>query len=96
MTLTREQAFLVAGVFIGVVLAFCLSPMSPLAKQAAVGTGWEGTTWSPQQPRVGHYAQGGLYHPAVCGEGRTNLLRHGWDWIATPPSEVTVPGVTDA
>lgn len=96
MTLTKEQSFLIAGVFLGAVAVVMLSPMSPLTRKAAVTGGWEGTTWSPAQPRVPYYGRGGLYHPPVCGEGRTGLLRHGWGWIADPPSELTGPGVADA
>jgi hypothetical protein len=78
-------------------VALLLAPKSPLASQAnAVSSGWTGTTWSPYTPRKPHYARGGLYHPAVCGEGRTALLAHGWGWIADPPSEQTGPGPSDA
>lgn len=96
MTLTREQGLALGFAAVAVLLGFIMSPWSPLTQKAAVGAGWEGTTWSPQQPRVGHYARGGLYHPATCGEGRTGLLMHGWGWIADPPSERTLPGVADA
>jgi hypothetical protein len=73
-----------------------LAPSSPLAQQAnAVAAGWQGTTWSPQKPRKAYYCRGGLFHPAVAGEGRTGLMAHGWGWIADPPSERTGPGVAD-
>jgi hypothetical protein len=73
-----------------------LAPGSPLAQQAnAVASGWQGTTWSPQRPRIAYYCRGGLLHPKVAGEGRTGLLRHGWGWISDPPSEQMGPGVSD-
>ena len=90
---TDAQLWLLAAgaAAIGVLM---LAPASPLAKSAnAVAAGWQGTTWSPQKPRVPYYCRGGLLHPAVAGEGRTGLVTHGWDWIADPPSELTGPGV---
>lgn len=93
--MTRDQAALLALLGAAVILGVLASPWSPLARQAAP-EGWEGTTWSPAKPRVPHYARGGLWHPPVAGQGRTALIRNGWDWIATPPSEVTGPGVSDA
>jgi hypothetical protein len=91
--MTREQALVLAAVAVGAVLACMLSPWSPLAQQAAVQSGGQGTTWAPYHPRVPYYQRGGLYHPPVAGLGRTCLLLYGWDWIASPPSEITGPGV---
>ena len=93
--MNRQQAALILAMGLGAVIAVFLSPWSPLVQRSAP-QGHEGQTWSPYAPRVPHYARGGLYHPPVCGEGRTALILHGWDWIASPPSEVTGPGVTDA
>jgi|HubBroStandDraft_3_1064219.scaffolds.fasta_scaffold00627_12 hypothetical protein len=83
------------GLGAAAVAVFLLAPASPLAKQAnAVAEGWAGTTWSPYKPRVAYYCRGGLYHPAVAGEGRNGLLAHGWAWISDPPSELGPgPGV---
>jgi hypothetical protein len=78
------------------VLVLLAAPASPLAKRAAAVDGWTGTTWAPDKPRVPYYATGGLYHPPVAGEGRCGLLKHGWAWIADPPSERTGPGTADA
>lgn len=93
--MTRDQAVLLIAVAAAVALGVCFSPWSPVA-QAAVPAGWTGTTWAPTLPQAPHYSRGGLYHPAVCGEGRTALLRHGWAWISQPPSEETGPGVDSA
>jgi hypothetical protein len=91
---SRDAATAAAAVAAVVLLAVLISPWSPLTRKAAPD-GLEGTTWSPSQPRVGHYARGGLWHPPVAGQGRTALIRNGWAWIASPPSEVTGPGVDD-
>lgn len=95
MTTRARIDLIVIGVLLGAGIFAMLSPWSPLAK-AAVPQGWAGATWSPSAPRPPHYDRGGLYHPPVCGEGRTDLIRHGWPWMDRPPSEVTSPGVTDA
>lgn len=95
MTLTQGQALGIGALIVGV-LAFCvLSPWSPVARKAA-GDGWDGVTWSPTQPLAPHLARGGLWHPPLCGEGRTGLLQHGWAWVSEPPPEVQGPGVSDA
>lgn len=50
--MTREQALVLAAVAVGAVMACMLSPWSPLAQQAAVQSGGQGTTWAPYHPRV--------------------------------------------
>lgn len=95
MTLSREQALLVAGVVLGAIAMVLLSPWSPLTQKAAP-QGQEGQTWGPGQPLVPYLARGGLYHPPLAGEGRTGLLAHGWEWIANPPAAVQGPGVGNA
>jgi hypothetical protein len=92
----RDTAIVLLAAGVAAAAVILLAPASPLAKQAAAAEGWQGTTWSPQRPRVPYYCRGGLYHPPVAGEGRTGLLEHGWAWIADPPSEATGPGVSDA
>lgn len=92
--MSREQLTAAAAVAAVLLLGVLISPWSPLVTKAAP-QGQEGMTWSPMQPRVPHYARGGLWHPPTAGEGRTGLLKHGWAWIADPPSEVTGPGVTN-
>lgn len=95
--MSRDTATLIALAGAAAIAAVLLAPMSPLVKNArALEQGWAGTVWSPYKPRVPHYARGGLYHPAVAGEGRTALLEHGWGWICDPPGEATGPGVADA
>ena len=88
--MSREQALLIGAVVLAFLAACLFSPWSPLARKAAPD-GFQGSTWSPAQPYQ-HVTSGGLYHPQVCGEGRTGLIQHGWEWIANPPSEVTGPG----
>jgi hypothetical protein len=51
----------------------------------------EGVNWAPFDPQP-HHARGGLYHPPLCGQGRTALLENGWAWITNPPSENTGAG----
>lgn len=90
MTLTREQGLLAAVVVVGALVWVCVSPWSPLASKASPD-GFDDVTWSPSKP-FQHKATGGLFHPAVCGRGRTELIRNGWGWISNPPSEQTGPG----
>jgi hypothetical protein len=93
--MTREQMLACGAVLAAAVLGFVfLSPWSPLVQKAAPD-GLEGVTWSPHTLSP-HRIRGGLFHPPVCGEGRTGLMAHGWAWISSPPSEVTGPGVTSA
>jgi hypothetical protein len=88
--LTRQQAAVLAAVgAVAVAVAF-LSPWSPLARKAAPD-GMEGVNWAPFDPQP-HRARGGLYHPPLCGQGRTALLENGWQWITNPPSENTGAG----
>jgi hypothetical protein len=85
----RDKALLCAAVVAAAAAGLLLSPLSPLARAAAGGpgvSGLEGVTWSPAKP-AGHLAQGGLWHPPLCGQGRTGLIRYGWAWISQPPSE---------
>jgi hypothetical protein len=94
--MNRDTAYLIAAAAGAAAVYLLIGSSSPLAKKAnAVAQGWQGTTWSPYQPRVPYYCRGGLFHPPVAGEGRTGLLMHGWGWVANPPSEATGPGVTD-
>lgn len=86
----RQTACLLAlGGAVALAVAF-VSPLSPLVRKAAP-EGWEGTTWSPFSPTA-HVARGGLYHPPLCGQGRTGLIENGWAWITNPPSENTGAG----
>lgn len=85
MTLTREQALWLAVLGAAAVAVAFLSPWSPLARKASPD-GMEGVTWSPVNPQP-HRSRGGLYHPPLCGQGRTALIANGWAWITNPPSE---------
>jgi hypothetical protein len=88
---SRGEAAALAAVGALAVAVALISPWSPLV-QATAPEGQQGLTWAPWAP-VAHYARGGLYHPPLCGEGRSNLIRHGWAWIYAPPSEITDPGL---
>lgn len=90
--MTRDQALLCAGLVGVAAVGLAVSPLSPLAKRAGDGqgvSGLQGVTWSPARPQ-GHNARGGLWHPPLCGQGRTGLIQYGWAWIAQPPSESQV------
>jgi hypothetical protein len=91
--MNRDVAVLAVLGVLALGVCVVLSPWSPLVQKAAP-EGQEGVTWSPNIVRA-HVTRGGLYHPPVCGEGRTGLIEHGWDWISSPPSEVTGAGWTD-
>jgi hypothetical protein len=88
--MTPDQARLLAALGLVAVAVAFLSPWSPLARQAAPD-GLQGVRWSPYDPQP-HVARGGLYHPRLCGQGRTALLENGWAWITNPPSEQTGAG----
>ena len=92
--MNRDVLLIAGGVGLGLLLVACLSPWSPLVK-TAVPEGWSGTTWGPHTTQDTQ-TRGGLYHPDVCGENRSGLIEHGWEWIANPPSELTGPGVGNA
>lgn len=85
----QNAALLAVGGAVALAVAF-LSPLSPLVRKAAP-EGLQGVTWNPYNPRP-HVTRGGLYHPPLCGQGRTGLLENGWAWITNPPSEQTGAG----
>jgi hypothetical protein len=88
--MSRRDALVLAAVgAVALAVAF-LSPWSPLARSASPD-GLEGVRWAPYNPQP-HQARGGLYHPPLCGQGRTALLENGWAWITNPPSEYTGAG----
>jgi hypothetical protein len=88
--MTREQAAMLAAAGLAALAVAFLSPLSPLVRKTAPD-GLQGVTWAPFNPQP-HQARGGLYHPPLCGQGRTALLENGWAWITNPPSEQTGAG----
>ncbi len=88
--MSRQDAALLAALGAVVLAVAFLSPLSPLVKRTAPD-GLQGVVWAPYDPQP-HVARGGLYHPPLCGQGRTALLENGWAWITNPPSEQTGAG----